>query len=149
MLLRHEPLKRVILGSDEQRGCRGGMRGIGRVRLLAAAAGIVLLASLLPMLRVSRADDPDPPNNEPPQIVDFAANQDPTSWTFTGQVIDEHPVGMIVTFSGLLNGHQTTVQDSAGFFSYTVQVQGPGQVTAHTVDDQQNGSNYADVTLPY
>ena len=104
-----------------------------------------VLAMLLSFLNHAHAIDPptrlEPPN-APPVIVGFFATNSEMGWTFEGQVSDEHATGLVITFGGLLAGHQTTVQNSSGYFQYTVQIQGPGTVTAHTVDDHQQGSNY-------
>jgi hypothetical protein len=91
---------------------------------------------------------PPPPPNLAPLIFNFMGINGATMWTFTGQVVDEHPAGLVVTFGGLLSGHQTSVQDAAGHFYYNVQLQGPGMVTAHTIDDQQKESNYAIYYVP-
>lgn len=66
---------------------------------------------------------------------------------FQGTVVDESPGGLTVTFGGLLDGHQTLTNDY-GYFMYRVELDGPGSVSAHTVDDQQQGSNYAVYVIP-
>ena len=90
-------------------------------------------------------DPPDPPlpPNVPPTIVDFTGTNDEYGWTFTGQVLDENPGGLVITFGGVLAGHQTTVESQDGYFEYEVEIQGSGAVTAYTVDDHQQGSDYA------
>jgi hypothetical protein len=93
---------------------------------------LLLSATLATFFSVatSRAVDPDPapPPNVPPFIDDFAATERLSEWTFEGRVLDENLLGLVVTFGGLLNGHQATVQDPDGYFYYTVSVQGPGTV---------------------
>ncbi len=107
--------------------------------------GLAMIIGAIFLSGIARAIDPDPvpPPNLAPVIVDFVGTNGATEWTFTGRVIDENPAGLAVTFGGLLSGHQTTVQDAGGYFSYTTQVEGPGMVTAHTIDDHQQGSSYA------
>jgi hypothetical protein len=76
----------------------------------------------------------------PPTIVSFTASSDGSTWTFSGQVLDESPSGLTVTFGGLLNGHETTTSEG-GYFEYTANVNGSGVVTASTVDDDGVPSN--------
>jgi hypothetical protein len=57
--------------------------------------------------------------------------------------LDENPVGLVVTFGGILNGHQTTVRDEDGHFWYGVPFPGYGNVTAHTIDREEQSSNVA------
>lgn len=111
--------------------------------LLTMTVSVAVLYCLSAYVYAFDPDPPPPPPNVPPLIVDFAGTMGASEWTFDGQVIDENPVGLVITFGGLLAGHQTTVHDSDGYFQYTVQLQGPGTVTAHTVDDHQQGSNDA------
>jgi hypothetical protein len=114
---------------------------------------LAILAIALSYLTDSHASDPTPPPpppplNNPPVIVDFVGVESASGWTFTGQVIDENPEGLVITFGGLLDGHQTTVGGADGHFGYTVQVQRSGTVTAHTVDDHDEGSNSAYYYIP-
>lgn len=108
--------------------------------VLVAAA---LCATPIPCSTTALAFDPVPPPNSPPSIVDFGGTLGLLGWTFEGQVIDEDPEGLVVTFGGLLDGHQVTVNDADGYFYYTVEINGTGAVTAYTVDDEQQGSNVA------
>lgn len=114
--------------------------------VLVAAA---LCAPPVPCSTTALAFDPIPvpPPNSPPSIVDFGGTLGLLGWTFEGQVIDENPIGMAVTFGGLLDGHQVTVNDADGYFYYTVEINESGTVTAYTVDDEQQGSNVARYTI--
>jgi hypothetical protein len=89
-----------------------------------------------------------PPPNQPPFITDFGGLADMTGWTFDGKVLDENPVGLVITFGGILSGHQTTVNRSDGAFTYSVNLQIPGMVVAHTVDRQGLPSNSAEFVIP-
>ena len=82
------------------------------------------------------------PPNVPPYIANFFGMEGLTQWTFQGRVLDEDAEGLVITFGGLLDGHQTTVQDADGYFWYSVPLQQNGTVTAHTVDGEGQGSNY-------
>ena len=110
---------------------------------LSAVAILALSAIFLGNTYAVDPPDPPPPPNVPPTIVDFTGANGGAGWTFTGQVLDENPSGLVVAFGGLLAGHQTTVQSPDGYFQYIVEIQGPGTVTAYTVDDHQQGSNNA------
>lgn len=112
-----------------------------RVRAVIAVIGMLLGSAALQALP---PDPPPPPPNVPPFISDFSATRGPSEWVFEGRVLDEDPVGLVVTFGDLLTGHQTTVNDAAGYFYYSAPVNGPGTVTAHTVDNNQQGSDYAE-----
>ena len=113
-----------------------------RILALGVLVCTVLCTALAAPSTTVKADDPEP-SNLPPEIEDFVGAEDPLGWTFEGRVIDEDPVGMVVTLGGLLDGHQVTVNDADGYFYYSVELGGTGTVTAHTVDDQQQGSNTA------
>ena len=120
--------------------------------LIAVAVGCI---TLMGSVR-SHADDPFDPNQTPPppppnavpEIVDFMATQDMDATTLSGQVIDENPVGMVVTFGGPLAGQQTTVTEASGFFTYSTDVEGPATVTATTVDDHDQQSDTVYTTIP-
>jgi hypothetical protein len=94
-------------------------------------------------------DPPPPPPNIPPNIEDFSKTWAASKWVFEGRVVDEDPQGLVITFSGLLDGHHTTVTDADGYFYYNVSIAGPGTVTAHTVDNVNQGSNFANCYVPY
>jgi hypothetical protein len=81
-------------------------------------------------------------------IADFSGTHGPLGWTFQGQVMDEDPRGLTITFGGVLDGHQTTVEDPEGYFHYSVRILGPGVVTAYTVDDHGQGSDIEYFELP-
>ena len=65
--------------------------------------------------------------------------------TLSGQVTDEQPSEMIVTFTGLVN--TTAPVNPDGTFSLTTQVQGYGTVEAATVDPWGQSSNTASVDV--
>ncbi len=117
-----------------------------RVRAVIAVIGMLLGCAALQALP---PDPPPPPPNIPPNIEDFSVTWAASEWVFEGRVVDEDAQGLVITFGGLLAGHQTTVTDAEGYFSYNVRISGPGTVTAHTVDNVNQGSNYADCDIPY
>lgn len=87
--------------------------------------------------------------NNPPRIVNFQAiNNGNNSWTFTGQVQDEYPAGLVVRLRGIpsLDNSNTRVTVQAnGTFSYTITLQ-PGEnggVTADCIDWWGQTSNEA------
>jgi hypothetical protein len=86
---------------------------------------------------------PPPPPNAAPQIVDFVAVQGITQWTFQGRVIDENPVGMVVTFGGILNGQNVVIQDPDGYFWIGADPDLVGDATAKTTDPLGAYSNLA------
>jgi len=113
-----------------------------------SATRIALVVAVISSLSVATAihalDPPDPPPpNLPPTIVDFSVTELPVTWRFDGQVLDENPIGMVITFGGLLSGHQTTVTEPDGSFSYSAVIQGTGEVTADTMDEHGEESNTA------
>lgn len=116
-----------------------------RVRAVIAIIGMLLGCAALQALP---PDPPPPPPNIPPNIEDFTATPGPSEWIFEGRVVDEDPVGLVITFGGLLNGHQVTVNDGDGYFYYGTPVSGSGTVSAHTVDGNQQGSDYAYCNIP-
>ena len=113
-----------------------------RVLALGVFVCTILCASPTVPTASVNAEDPEP-SNLPPEIIEFGGAADPLGWTFEGQVIDEDPLGMVVTFGGLLSGHQATVNDADGYFYYSAEISGTGGVTAETVDDEQQSSNTA------
>lgn len=117
-----------------------------RIRRRPVALGafsITLFICLLHRVYAIDPPPPPPPVNNPPSIVDFVGSKSQFSWTFEGYVIDENPVGLTVTFGGLLSGHSTTVAGANGHFQYTVEVEGLSAVTAQTTDDHDQDSNNA------
>ncbi len=85
--------------------------------------------------------------NEPPRIVEFSAIEGITGWTFEGFVIDEHPLGMTITFGGLLEGVTTNVLDASGLFQFDRVMTEEGFVTATTTDDINQVSNLVSVEV--
>jgi hypothetical protein len=114
-------------------------------RRRAFSAGLMLAPLIWLNHGVGAIEPPPPPplGNDPPLIVDFIGTYSTLGWTFEGQVIDENPQGLVITFGGLLNGHHTSVNSPSGYFQYTAQIQGPGTVTAQTIDDHEQESNVA------
>ena len=119
------------------------VRHARRVRYLTAVVACVTVLAVYSQLLGRDPIPPQAPPNIPPLIEDFVAVEGPVSWTFVGEVLDENPAGLVITFGGLLEGHQTTVRDTQGHFMYSVELQGTGIATAHTVDDHGQGSNVA------
>lgn len=101
-------------------------------------AALLVCALLMTLLFVSNrlsGDVPPPPPNIPPSIEGFVGSEVDGNWEFCGRVVDENPVGMVVTFGGVISGHQVTVTDSNGTFSYAVKPRMTGLATAQTIDD--------------
>jgi len=128
---------------------------LSRAGLRRAVLAATALSALLCCFGLVWADDPLPeptpvpvPGNLPPMIVDFVGIHGQLGWIFEGRVVDENPQGLVVTFGGVLDGHQTTVRDPEGYFQYAVSIQGPGAVTAYTIDDHGKGSNIEYFDLP-
>lgn len=115
------------------------VRRVRRIRYLAAFIACVTVFVIYGQLFGGQGI----PKNRPPIIADFAGISGITLWTFQGQVVDENPVGLVVTFGGILDGHQTTVRDEDGYFWYGVPFPGNGNVTAHTIDREEQSSNFA------
>lgn len=65
--------------------------------------------------------------------------------TLSGQVTDEHPGGLIVSFSGVVDGFAVTNPD--GTFSLEVEASSLGMIEASTVDALGLASNVAAVTV--
>jgi hypothetical protein len=65
--------------------------------------------------------------------------------TLSGQVTDDQPSGLTVTFSGAVTG--TTVTDANGNYSVRLQASSLGAVLATVTDSWGNVSNPASVTL--
>ncbi|MBI5761028.1 MAG: Ig-like domain-containing protein [Planctomycetales bacterium] len=85
----------------------------------------------------------DPPTNDPPVIVGFGwANYSGTVYVFSGQVMDEHPAGLTVTFGGTLEGFSaTTAADGTFTFSKVLGPEDMGLVSASTVDNMGSMSS--------
>ena len=113
----------------------------------------VLAAFMLTMVigaSILSGDPPTPPPtppNVPPTIADFVATKGLTQWTIEGQVLDEDPLGLVVTFGGLLSGHSKVITNQYGYFAYGVSLDSDGLVTAHTVDSQGQESDYETVAV--
>ncbi len=95
----------------------------------------------------------DNETNAAPQIINFTAtNLGNGQYLFTGQVVDESPGGLTITFGGVptMVGLTTTTA-SDGTFSKMVQLQtngsDDGTVTASTIDIWGSGSNVALVNV--
>jgi hypothetical protein len=89
--------------------------------------------------------------NAPPSITAFQADYSATTglWTFTGQVTDEHAVGLTVTLSNVPGAGTvtTTVQDN-GYFSFTIEAPATStNVVSASVTDWW-GATSATVTAP-
>jgi hypothetical protein len=85
----------------------------------------------------------DPPTNDPPVIVGFGwANSSGSVYVFTGQVMDEHPAGLTVTFGGILEGYSaTTAADGTFTFSKYLGPDDMGLASASTADDMGSMSS--------
>ncbi len=128
---------------SSRKRCAARLPGFSITCLLAVLAIVGISLSLAGRAQAIDPNPVPPPPNLAPLIVDFVGINGVTEWTIRGRVIDEQPMGLTITFGGLLNGQSTTVQDASGYFHFNAEIQGPGMVTAHTVDNQQKGSNYA------
>ena len=96
--------------------------------LMSVVAGIALL-NLVVFVHTAYASDPE--------IKDFAGTQGPVVWTFTGTLDAPNPVGMVITFGGLLSGDSVTVDDPAGNFEFDKILNESGVVTAQTTGSEQ------------
>lgn len=115
-------------------------------RRAALLACVLLMTHLFVSNRLS-GDVPPPPPNIPPSIENFTAHRGITTWTITGQVLDENPNGLVVLFGDLLNGHSVTVTSQYGYFAYDVQISGSGSVSAHTIDNAGQSSDYVEAIV--
>jgi hypothetical protein len=93
---------------------------------------------------------PPPPGNAAPRIVDFAGVEIVGGlWEFSGDVVDETPAGLTVTFGGEPDSLQGVfaVTDASGHFERTVFLNTDGSdnglATTQTVDPQGLDSNIA------
>jgi hypothetical protein len=84
-------------------------------------------------------------NNLPPTITASISYGGLRSVTISGQVMDSSPAGLTVTLSGMVTG--TTITDANGFYTFTVDASGLGQVLVSTVDAGGLASNVAQVTV--
>lgn len=94
--------------------------------------------------------DGDGVPNAAPEIVDFAAVEVVGGlWRFTGDVIDEAPGGLLITFGGEPDSLQdkTTTTDANGHFdvAFLLNTDGSdnGLASAQTVDNRNLASNVA------
>ena len=91
-----------------------------------------------------------PPENAAPQIINFTgAEVVGGAWRFTGDVVDESPGGLTITFGGepvSLQG-ETATTDGSGHFELSVLLHTDGSdnglATARTVDNHGLASNVA------
>lgn len=125
---------------------------------LACRLGIVAATVLLTLAvwpgRINAYEEllplPDPdPVNAAPEIVNFGwRNPAGSGFFFEGQVIDENPGGLTVTFGGVLTGHSTTTA-ADGSFSYGIYLTPDdyGLVTAQTADEFGVESNIAETVV--
>ncbi len=81
----------------------------------------------------------------PPTLTLAVSYGDQTTITLSGQVSDDQPSGLTVTFSGAASG--TAVTDAGGNFSVTMQATSLGVVQATVTDGLGIISNPATVTL--
>jgi hypothetical protein len=136
-------VRKTALCCDERATAVKPVRRAHRVQYLTLAFACVTVLAVYSQLLGRDPIPPQNPPNLPPSIEEFVAVEGPASWTFVGQVLDENPAGLVITFGGLLDGHHTTVRDSQGHFWYSVKLQSAGIASAHTIDDHAQGSNYA------
>ena len=125
-------------------------RQLSWVRLASLLLFTGLTIGVVLSSRSASAVDPPGPGpepgsepNVPPAIVSFTATEGILEWTFEGRVADENPMGMRVTFGGLLAGEYTSVSSPDGYFYFMHEMTRSGQVTAQTVDDAGQSSNTA------
>lgn len=93
---------------------------------------------------------PVPEANAAPRIINFVAVETGAGmWTFTGEVVDEAPGGLTITFGGVpvsLQG-KTTTTDASGHFAVAFEMNmdgtDDGLATAQTVDSAGQVSNVA------
>ena len=100
-------------------------------RTLLSPAGIVIqcilaiaVVNFVVLVRPALAADPE--------IKDFEGTEEMQDWTFTGQIINAgDPVGIVVTFGGLMQGQSVTCSDPTGYFKHTASpgITPPGTVT--------------------
>ncbi len=80
--------------------------------------------------------------NDPPEIYFFDCWEGSGNvWHFVGNVTDEHPEGLIITFSGRIIGGETCVVGPDGSFEHTKILEENVVVGAQTTDDGGNVSN--------
>jgi hypothetical protein len=95
-----------------------------------------------------------PPANQAPRITNFIGRQDTGNiWILSGDVIDESPGGLTITFGGEPNSLQnkTTTTDANGHFELVIPLNTNGSddglTTAQTVDTLGAQSNVAEYTI--
>jgi hypothetical protein len=74
--------------------------------------------------------------DDPPVINDFGGSEGPFVWTFSGTLEAPNPVGMVITFGGLLEGKSVTVTDPGAHFQYFDAMTESGTVTAQTTGSE-------------
>ena len=92
--------------------------------------------------------------NQAPSVTNFEAAQSTGNiWRFTGDVIDEQPAGLTITFGGepvTLRGY-TTQTNANGHFDVLIALNTDGSddgvATAKTVDPQGTSSNLATYSI--
>jgi hypothetical protein len=76
-------------------------------------------------------------DTQPPVIENFIGSPSSDgSWNFTGQVVDDNPAGIVVTFGGLVSGTATTAADGTFSFSARLPSGSSGPVSAEAVNDE-------------
>lgn len=146
---RNSGTRAVSTGSQRTRTFIRHIRSAVTAGLLCTVfPAFLLIAGVVVQVGQANAIDPNqapppPPVNNPPVIAEFNGIAGSGIWVFQGQVIDENPLGMVITFGGVLNGHEVVVSDSDGYFYYGVELTGVGVVTALTVDELDQVSNLA------
>ena len=86
--------------------------------------------------------------NAAPSISELSCTTVPNGYLFDGQVNDDEALdGIEIEFGGLLAGHSTTV-DADGYFTYTHDPQGTGNVTAVATDSHGADSDEANCVVP-
>lgn len=67
--------------------------------------------------------------------------------SLNGQVTDEDPLGVVVTFSGVVPGGSTVTPDATGYFSLDVEATGLGTITVQATDPWGQTSNTPSATV--
>lgn len=138
---------RLSLESLESRDCPSGSDPTQLfVGPLGDSGGTVLTSTETPPPPDSGASmNPPPTMNQPPCISLNIVYDSQKNVTLSGQVTDENPGGLTVTFTGQYQG--TVVTNADGTFSVTVTAAGLGTISASTVDTQGLSSNVAFVSV--
>lgn len=123
--------------------CACAARCINKTRkAIPTVTAVAAVLMIIGLLHTNAIGDAPLPINVPPTIIDFGVSSGPGGLSFSGQVVDEEPGGLTISFGGLLNSHETTTNEF-GHFQYTADVDGPGLVTAQTNDGENQPSNIA------